>query len=119
MAKRYYEDAAITYESGGLKLEAVDAWEKSPNWNYCLGLASDGIVNNQTEFIALCKRLVDKLREEKRPRDAAQILTEYMADPEEAVVVLLEGRVWSEAVRIINKHNRNDLIGKHFILIFP
>lgn len=39
LAKKYYEDAALMYERGGLKLQAIDAWEKSLNWGYCIALS--------------------------------------------------------------------------------
>ena len=112
ITKRYFEDAALVYEAGDLKVEAVDAWEKSPNWSNCLAQASD-VVQNKTQFIELCRRLAEKLLEEKRPLPAAQIFLEYLNDPEEAVAALIGGQMWSEAARIINKHNRKDLLGQY------
>ena len=44
-----------------------------------------------------------------RHAEAANILMEYLNDPEEALVVLLQGQVWNEAIRLIYKHNRMDL----------
>lgn len=113
LIKKYCEDAALIYEAGGLLLEAVQAWEKSPNWSYCLALAKT-VVHPQNEFVALCRRIAEKLREEKRFSEAAQVLNEYLNDPEEAVVTLLEGRNWDEATRIIHEHQRPDLFDTHF-----
>ena len=41
--------------------------------------------------------------------EAAQVLVEYLNDPEEALVACIQGQVWNEAIRLIYKYNRLDL----------
>jgi hypothetical protein len=41
VAKKYYEDADMTYELGLCSNKAVDAWEKSLNWQLCLAMAQE------------------------------------------------------------------------------
>ena len=108
ITKKYFEDAALIYEAANLNLEAINAWEQSENWNFCLSLAQEHI-KIPAEMANLCSRLVEKLKDSHRHAEAANILMEYLNDPEEALVVLLQGQVWSEAIRLIYKHNRMDL----------
>ena len=69
---------------------------------------------NQNDFTNLCKRIVEKLKDTQRHKEAAQVLLEYLNDPEEAVVSLIEGHEWFEALRLIDFHQRPDLIETNF-----
>ncbi len=108
VTKKYYEDAALVYASGNLLVEAVSSWEQSGNWSFCLSLAKSAI-KVPNEFSALCRRVVDKLKESCRYKEAAQVLADYLSDPEEAIVALIEGSLWSESDHLIHLHNRLDL----------
>ena len=108
VSKKYYEDAALIYEAANLNLEAISAWEQSENWNFCLSLAQEHI-RIPAEMTNLCLRLVEKLKDSHRHAEAANILLEYLNNPEEALVVLLQGQVWNKAIWLIYKHNRMDL----------
>ncbi|TRY67043.1 hypothetical protein TCAL_11445 [Tigriopus californicus] len=113
--KNYYEDAALTYQRGGWSLKALDAWERSLNFRYCLGLAQT-LKLPQNELLALCQRLVQSLKEERKYSEAALIHMEYLSDGEEGVACLIEGHAWAEAFRWIAKLNRPDLKGTTKIL---
>lgn len=108
--KKYYEDAALTYQRGGWSLKALDAWERSLNFRYCLGLAQT-MKLPQNEFLALCQRLVEELKSERRYSEAALIHMDYLDDGEEGVACLIEGESWDEAFRWIAKLKRPDLQG--------
>lgn len=43
--------------------------------------------------------LSDQLRSDKRCTEAAVVLEEYASDTEEAIVCLIEGSQWEEALR--------------------
>lgn len=43
------------------------------------------------------------------------MLLDYVSDPEEAIVALLEGCCWDEAIRLIHFHRRLDLLETHFL----
>ena len=60
-SKKYYEDSALMYESGYDNINAMKAWEQAGNWSYCLALASKEKLST-SEFEALCRRLVEKLK---------------------------------------------------------
>ena len=49
------------YESGYDNINAMKAWEQAGNWSYCLALASKEKLST-SEFEALCRRLVEKLK---------------------------------------------------------
>lgn len=112
--KKYYEDAALTYQRGGWSLKALDAWERSLNFRYCLGLAQT-MKLPQNEFLALCQRLVEELKSERRYSEAALIHMDYLDDGEEGVACLIEGESWDEAFRWIAKLKRPDLQETHLI----
>ena len=57
---------------------------------------------------------MEKLKDTQRHKEAAQVLLEYLNDPEEAVVSLIEGHEWFEALRLIDFHQRPDLIETNF-----
>ena len=113
LTKKYFEDAALIYEAGGLYIEAVSAWEQSTNWSLCLALAKS-VIKPPNDFTNLCKRLVEKLKDSHRHKEAAEILIEYLNDPEEAVVSLIEGHDWFGALRLIELYKRPDLIETNF-----
>ena len=50
VAKKYYEDAAMIYERGDFRAEAVAAWEKSLNWRMCLAAAQAANEMTAAEF---------------------------------------------------------------------
>ena len=60
-SKKYYEDAALMYESGNNMVNAINAWEKSGNWSYCLALAIKEKMK-RSEFENICRRLVEKFK---------------------------------------------------------
>lgn len=43
------------------------------------------------------------------------MLVEHANDPEAAIVALVEGHVWDEALRLCNLHSRSDLIETHLL----
>lgn len=59
----------------------------------------------------LYEELVSYLNQEKRYKDAAEILVTYLKQHEDAVSVLCEGKEWRDAMRIAHSIKRLDLIG--------
>ena len=57
--------------------------------------------------------LLDSLKNSRRYTEAARVLLDYAEDAEEAIVTLLEGSSWEEALRLIHFHRRTDLLETH------
>ena len=57
------------------------------------------------------EELVSHLSQERRYRDAAEILVTYLKQHEDALSVLCEGKEWRDAMRIAHSIKRLDLIG--------
>ena len=55
----------------------------------------------------------DSLKGSRRYTEAARVLLDYAEDVEEAIVTLLEGSAWEEALRLIYFHRRMDLLETH------
>ena len=55
----------------------------------------------------------DSLKADRRHSESARVLIDYAEDVEEAVVNLLEGSLWEEALRLIYFHRRTDLLETH------
>ena len=111
-SKKYYEEAAFIFQKAKMYQEALEAWEKSLNWRYCIGHAKD-IDLEQEEYLQLCRRLAKALMEEKRYSEAGLLYAEQLKDEEEAVVAFVEGHDWAEAFRTASAYKRHDLIGRH------
>ncbi|KAK3728978.1 hypothetical protein QZH41_008724, partial [Actinostola sp. cb2023] len=94
-----YQQAGIVFARCGAHQKAMDAFVKKGHWQqvFCmaamLGLTQENIIE-----IA---------------RNLAAMLFDLLKDAEEAVVALIEGYHWEEALRMIYKHSRVDIIETH------
>lgn len=61
------------------------------------------------QLALLARDLAEKLTEQRRYADAALLLDQYAKDCEEAILALITGAVWEEALRLIYMHNRQDI----------
>ena len=52
--------------------------------------------------MALARRMADKMKQKRQHQDAAHVLSQYASDPEEAIVVLLEGGAWGDALCMVS-----------------
>ena len=52
--------------------------------------------------MALARRMADKLKQKRQYRDASQVLSQYVNDTEEAIVMLLEGGAWADALCMVS-----------------
>ncbi|KAI8490926.1 hypothetical protein Bbelb_313450, partial [Branchiostoma belcheri] len=107
-------------EEAGLVLSRCEEWEKALqafeqccNWRQALCVASRlQYSTQQTAQLAL--RMAGFLRNNSRQGEAAVLLEQYVQDEEGAIITLLEGNQWEEALRVINKYSRIDIIDTNF-----
>ena len=79
-------------------LEACEGWGC---WQQAFVLSAE-LHQSEEERMALACRMADKLKHKRQYRDAAQVLSQYANDPEEAIVLLLEGGAWADALCMVS-----------------
>uniref|UniRef100_UPI00358E7191 elongator complex protein 1 n=1 Tax=Myxine glutinosa TaxID=7769 RepID=UPI00358E7191 len=110
----HLEEAGLVLARCGLWHSALEAFQSAGSWQLALSAAarlsfsSDGIAR-------LARSLAVKLKEQRRYTNAACVLDQYAGDYEAAVVVLIEGHAWEEALRLVHKYSRLDLVETHLM----
>lgn len=55
---------------------------------------------------------MERLKVDRKYKEASEVLRYYLNDVEEAVAMVCEGRCWKHAIRIAHDVRRLDLIGR-------
>lgn len=63
----------------------------------------------------LCQELASSLKDRRQFSEASKILNDHLGDVEESIAVLVQGRLWNEAVWSSYHHKRADMIGKYIM----
>ncbi|XP_039589107.1 elongator complex protein 1 [Passer montanus] len=107
--KQLYEQAALIFARAGIFAKALDAFQSSGNWQQALCMASR-LGYTKDKLSSLAQSMAGKLVEQRKYAEAAILLEQYTQDYEEAVLLLLEGALWEEALRLIHKYDRLDIL---------
>ncbi|VCX30510.1 unnamed protein product [Gulo gulo] len=107
--ERLYEPAGLVFARCGAHEKALDAFLASGSWQQALCMAAQ-LNLTKDQLAGLGRTLAGKLVEQRKHSDAATVLEQYAQDYEEAVLLLLEGAAWEEALRLVYKYNRPDVI---------
>ncbi|NWR21891.1 ELP1 protein, partial [Emberiza fucata] len=107
--KQLYEQAALIFARAGIFAKALDAFQSSGSWQQALCMASR-LGYTKDKLCSLARSMAGKLVEQRKYAEAAILLEQYTQDYEEAVVLLLEGALWEEALRLIHKYGRLDIL---------
>ncbi|KAM9262870.1 elongator complex protein 1 isoform 2-T2 [Morus bassanus] len=111
--KQLYEQAALIFARAGIFAKALDAFQNSGSWQQALCMAS-WLGYSKDKQSSLARSMAGKLVEQRKHAEAAILLEQYTQDYEEAVLLLLEGAVWEEALRLIHKYGRLDILETNF-----
>ncbi|XP_074936110.1 elongator complex protein 1 isoform X2 [Phalacrocorax aristotelis] len=111
--KQLYEQAALIFARAGIFAKALDAFQNSGSWQQALCMASQ-LGYTKDKLSSLARSMAGKLVEQRKHAEAAILLEQYTQDCEEAVLLLLEGAVWEEALRLIHKYGRLDILETNF-----
>ncbi|EMP37548.1 Elongator complex protein 1 [Chelonia mydas] len=111
--KHLYEQAGLIFARCGAFERALDAFLSSGSWQLALCMASR-LGYTADQLAGLARSLAGKLVEQKKHAEAAILLEQYAQDYEEAVLLLLEGTIWEEALRLIHKYGRLDILETNF-----
>ncbi|NWV43544.1 ELP1 protein, partial [Grantiella picta] len=107
--KQMYEQAALIFARAGIFAKALDAFQSSGSWQQALCMASR-LGYTKDKLSSLARNMAGKLVEQRKHAEAAILLEQYTQDYEEAVLLLLEGALWEEALRLIHKYGRLDIL---------
>ncbi|XP_078230095.1 elongator complex protein 1 isoform X2 [Callithrix jacchus] len=109
MQEHMYEPAGLMFARCGAHEKALSAFLTCGNWKQALCVAAQ-LNFTEDQLAGLGRTLAGKLVEQRKHIDAAMVLEQYAQDYEEAVLLLLEGAAWEEALRLVYKYNRLDII---------
>nr|XP_021392787.1 elongator complex protein 1 isoform X2 [Lonchura striata domestica] len=107
--KQLYEQAALIFARAGIFAKALDAFQSSGSWQQAMCMASR-LGYTKDKLSSLARSMAGKLVEQRKYAEAAILLEQYTQDYEEAVLLLLEGAFWEEALRLIHKYGRLDIL---------
>ncbi|XP_022434822.1 elongator complex protein 1 isoform X2 [Delphinapterus leucas] len=103
------EPAGLVFARCGAYEKALSAFVACGSWQQALCVAAQ-LHLTKDQLAGLGRTLAGKLAEQRKHGDAATVLEQYAQDYEEAVLLLLEGAAWEEALRLVHKYNRPDII---------
>ncbi|XP_040860347.1 elongator complex protein 1 isoform X1 [Ochotona curzoniae] len=109
MREQQCEPAGLVFARCGAHEKALSAFVSCGSWQQALCMASQ-LNMTEDQLAGLGRTLAGKLVEQRKHSDAALVLEQYAQDYEEAVLLLLEGGAWEEALRLVYKYNRLDII---------
>ncbi|XP_061580732.1 elongator complex protein 1 [Cololabis saira] len=89
-------------------VRALQAFTNCSSWRSAICVAQQ-IPLPPDQLALLARDLAEKLIEQRRYAEAALLLDQYAKDCEEAILALITGAVWEEALRLIYMHNRQDI----------
>ncbi|XP_074530734.1 elongator complex protein 1 [Halichoeres trimaculatus] len=102
------EQAGLLLWRCGELTSALQAFTASSSWRNAICVAQQ-IPLPPDQLALLARDLAEKLTEQRRYSEAALLLDQYAKDCEEAILALITGAVWEEALRLIYMHNRQDI----------
>ncbi|XP_065518260.1 elongator complex protein 1 [Lathamus discolor] len=111
--KQLYEQAALIFARAGIFAKALDAFQDSGSWQQALCMATR-LGYTKDKLSSLSRSMAGKLVEQRKHGEAAILLEQYTEDYEEALLLLLEGTLWEEALRLIHKYGRLDILETNF-----
>lgn len=109
MQEQLYESAGLVFARCGAHQKALSAFLACGNWQQALCMASQ-LHPTEEEIAGFARTLAGRLIEQRKHNEAAIVLEQYAQDYEEAVLQLLEGAAWEEALRLVYKYSRLDII---------
>uniref|UniRef100_A0A2K6EGA9 Elongator acetyltransferase complex subunit 1 n=1 Tax=Propithecus coquereli TaxID=379532 RepID=A0A2K6EGA9_PROCO len=109
MQENMYEPAGLVFARCSAHEKALSAFLTCGSWKQALCVAA-WLNLTKDQLAGLARTLAGKCVEKRKHIDAAMVLEQYAQDYEEAVLLLLEGAAWEEALRLVYKYNRLDII---------
>jgi len=105
-----YKEAGIAYEYVQDYISAYEVYRSAGLWQECLA-AAQLIPLSDEEVVALATDLAAALEEAKEFSAAATVHLDYLQDVESAARLMCKGYSFSEAIRLVAKHKKPELLG--------
>ncbi|KAG9480499.1 hypothetical protein GDO78_012127 [Eleutherodactylus coqui] len=109
LSRQHYEEAGLIFARCDSFEKALDAFVSCNSWQHILSMASQ-LQYPKDKMVALARSVSGKLVEQRKYESAAVLLEQYAEDYEEAIILLLEGALWEDSLRLIHKYKRLDII---------
>ncbi|XP_055007062.1 elongator complex protein 1 [Boleophthalmus pectinirostris] len=108
VGQQQMEQAGLLLWRCGETHSALQSFVSCCSWRQALCVAQ--VIPLPPDQLALLARdMAEKLSEQRRYSEAALLLDQYANDCEEAILALITGAVWDEALRLIHTHQRQDI----------
>ncbi|XP_024116076.1 elongator complex protein 1 isoform X1 [Oryzias melastigma] len=102
------EQAGLLLWRCGEPVRALQAFTSSSSWRNAICVAQE-LALPPDQLALLARDLAEKLTEQRRYSEAALLLDQYAKDCEEAILALITGAAWEEALRLVHMHDRQDI----------
>ncbi|XP_044161324.1 elongator complex protein 1 isoform X1 [Bufo gargarizans] len=109
LSRQHHEQAGLIFARCGSLEKALDAFVACSSWQHILSIAFQ-LQYSKDRLAALARSVSGKLVEQRKYENAALLLEQYAEDYEEAIILLLEGALWEDCLRLIHKYKRLDII---------
>jgi hypothetical protein len=76
------------------------------------------MLSRENKLHELYQELVSSLKSKCQFSEAAEVLSRHVGDVEESIAVLVQGRLWNEAVWSSFHYKRADMIGEYMMRNF-
>lgn len=110
-----HAEAGIVFSRAAIYNKALNVFLKCGNWQqgFCCAIKMD---YNEDQLSSLARAFSVVLQNEQSYVDAAYLLEQYTKDPESAIMMLIQGREWNNALHLIYRYN---LLGKIGTSLMP
>ncbi|GFO49807.1 elongator complex protein 1, partial [Plakobranchus ocellatus] len=114
LTKNRHDEAGIQFVRAEEWMMALEAFRRAYDWQQVFCMAHR-LEYSSSQLFDLATKVSGDLKGRQKYKDAATVLIEYAEDYEEAVVALVEGCHWREALRQVYRFKRTDLIDTHVL----
>ncbi|KAH8921164.1 IkappaB kinase complex, IKAP component [Atractiella rhizophila] len=102
-------DGAVVLRQSGQDREAMEAYRSACAWREFFELALS--LNEPAESVKeAAEDMAETLKDRQLYNDAAVVLLDHAQDVKGAIEVLAAGQQWSEALRLVAKHGRSEML---------
>ncbi|KAL5005367.1 hypothetical protein ScPMuIL_018823 [Solemya velum] len=107
--KNRHNEAGVVYVKAESWQLALEAFQSCLCWRQIFCMTAR-LKYSTAQNIELAKKIAEQLKGKNRFAESAVVFEQYANDIEEAIVTLIEGCQWDEALRLMHRYDRLDFI---------